>query len=61
MIIEVTGHRAGWLALYAGIAGGGAIPYDRVLATRFGTAAAELLCCGDYGKMVAREGNDINT
>jgi 6-phosphofructokinase 1 len=153
MIIEVMGHRAGWLALYAGIAGGGDIilipeipysidsivrhlmkrervrkqfsivvvaegalsteeaelskeerkkrqkknkspskgydikaeientygmdtrvtvlghqqrggapsPYDRILATRFGTAAAELLCCGDYGKMVALEGNDIKT
>jgi 6-phosphofructokinase 1 len=34
MIVEVMGHRAGWLALYAGIAGGGdvillpEIPYD---------------------------------
>jgi 6-phosphofructokinase 1 len=151
MIIEVMGHRAGWLALYAGIAGGGDIilipeipysidsivhhlmkrerggkqfsivvvaegalstdefelsreerkkrqkknrspskgyelkdeieiaygmdtrvtvlghqqrggapsPYDRVLATRFGTTAADLLHRGDYGKMVALEGNDI--
>jgi 6-phosphofructokinase 1 len=151
MIIEVMGHRAGWLALYAGIAGGGDIilipeipysidsivnhlmkrerggkqfsivvvaegalsqeeaqlpkeelkkrqkkatvpskgyalkeeiervygmetrvtvlghqqrggapsPYDRVLATQFGTAAAELLYRGDYGKMVALDGNDI--
>jgi phosphofructokinase-like protein len=151
MIIEVMGHRAGWLALYAGIAGGGDIilipeipysvdsivrhlmkrdregkqfsivvvaegaisaeeagpskedrkkrqknkgassrgyelksaieeaygmetrvtvlghlqrggapsPYDRVLATRFGTAAAELLFQGTYGHMVALEGNNI--
>ena len=34
MVIEVMGHKAGWLALYAGIAGGGdviiipEIPYD---------------------------------
>jgi phosphofructokinase-like protein len=34
MIVEVMGHRAGWIALYAGIAGGGdiilipEIPYD---------------------------------
>jgi 6-phosphofructokinase 1 len=34
MIIEVMGHRAGWIALYAGVAGGGdiilipEIPYD---------------------------------
>jgi len=153
MIIEVMGHRAGWLALYAGIAGGGDIilipeipysiesivhhlmkreregkqfsivvvaegalsveevkllkedrkkmqkgiptlsrgyelkdeienaygmetrvtvlghlqrggtptPYDRILATRFGTAAAELLYHGSYGKMVALEGNNIVT
>jgi phosphofructokinase-like protein len=151
MIIEVMGHRAGWLALYAGIAGGGDIilipeipysaesivghlmkrdregkqfsivvvaegalsveearqskeerkkrkknsaapsrgyelkeaieevygmetrvtvlghlqrggtpsPYDRVLATRFGTAAAELLCQGKYGHMVALQGDNI--
>jgi len=39
--------------------GGAPSPFDRVLATRFGTTAADLLCCGDYGKMVALEGNDI--
>jgi 6-phosphofructokinase 1 len=148
MVIETMGHRAGWLALYSGIAGGGdvilipEIPYDikaigrhlikraktgksfsivvvaegalseeeawmdkkdrkkariesgvpfigyrvareieaetgmetratalgyiqrggipsasdRVLATRFGTAAADMLARGEYGKMVARIG-----
>lgn len=149
MVIEVMGHRAGWLALYAGIAGGGDVvlipeipyeierianhlemrrnrgkafsivvvaegavsteeaegprgdrragavggssigyrvaeeienatgmetrvtvlgyqqrggppaPYDRVLATRFGTAAAEMLHRGEYGRMVALEGNRV--
>jgi 6-phosphofructokinase 1 len=39
--------------------GGAPSPFDRVLATRFGTAAAELLYRGNYGKMVALEGNDI--
>jgi len=151
MVMETMGHKAGWLALYSGIAGGGdviiipEIPYDikaigahlndrvksgksfsivvvaegalsaeeakmdkkdrkkrraddklpsvayrvaqeieeetgmetratvlghvqrggipsasdRVLATSLGTAAADLLAAGDYGKMVAQIGNDI--
>lgn len=33
--------------------GGTPSPYDRIIATQFGTAAAELLYRGDYGKMVA--------
>jgi 6-phosphofructokinase 1 len=36
--------------------GGTPSPYDRLLATMFGTAAAELLYRGEYGKMVALEG-----
>jgi phosphofructokinase-like protein len=39
--------------------GGTPSPYDRVLATQFGTVAAELLYKGDYGNMVAREKDDI--
>jgi len=150
MVIETMGHKAGWLALYSGIAGGGdvilipEIPYDiktiahhlndraksgksfsivvvaegalsteeakmdkkerrkaraesgipfigyrvaqeieaetgmetratvlgyvqrggipsatdRVLATRFGTCAADMLARGEYGKMIARIGNN---
>jgi 6-phosphofructokinase 1 len=153
MVIELMGHKAGWLALYAGIAGGGdvilipEIPYDinaigrhlearvrngrtfsivvaaegalsveearmekkerkryreqsgtpsvgyrlareieaatgmetratvlgyvqrggipsatdRVLATSLGTAAAELLARGEYGRMAALTGNDIGS
>lgn len=128
MVIEVMGHHAGWIALYAGIAGGGDIilipeipydekiicdylqkratikkaysivvvaegietpkkmkagdhianmimdkldyetrvtvlgylqrggtpsPTDRILATRYGTHAAELIASRDFGKMVA--------
>jgi 6-phosphofructokinase 1 len=150
IVIEVMGHKAGWLALYAGVAGGGdvilipEIPYDikaignhlkdraksgktfslvvvaegalsikeaemdkrerkkyraengpsvafrvareifeetgmetrstvlgyvqrggipsasdRVLATSLGTAAADLLAKGEYGRMVALNGNEI--
>ena len=152
IVIELMGHKAGWLALYAGVAGGGdvillpEIPYDvkaigrhleerarsgktfsivvvaegalsveeskmdkrdrkkhraengpsvayriareiydetgmetratvlgymqrggipsasdRVLATSLGTAAADLLAKGDYGRMVALSGNDITS
>jgi len=152
IVIEVMGHKAGWLALYAGVAGGGdiilipEIPYnikdignhlkdriklgknfsivvvaegalsieeakmekrdrkkyraengpsvafrvareieketdmetrstvlgyvqrggvpsadDRVLATSLGTAAADLLAKGEYGRMVALTGNDIGS
>jgi 6-phosphofructokinase 1 len=152
IVIELMGHKAGWLALYAGVAGGGdiilipEIPYDikiigrhleerassgktfsivvvaegalsveeskmekrdrkkyraehgpsaayrvaheinaatgmetratvlgymqrggipsasdRVLATSLGTAAADLLARGDYGRMVALSGNDITS
>ncbi|MDP4092970.1 MAG: ATP-dependent 6-phosphofructokinase [Bacillota bacterium] len=39
--------------------GGAPSPYDRVIATQFGTAAAELLNDGDYGKMVARFNDKI--
>ena len=151
IVIELMGHKAGWLALYAGVAGGGHVilipemPYDarviarhiekraksgkafsivvvaegalsiaeagmdkkdrkkhlenapsaafrvaheieaetdmetratvlgyvqrggipsatdRVLATSLGTAAAELLANGKYGRMVALTGNDIGS
>ncbi|MCL1817749.1 MAG: ATP-dependent 6-phosphofructokinase, partial [Spirochaetaceae bacterium] len=39
--------------------GGTPSPYDRLLATMFGTAAAELLYRGEYGKMVALEGTRV--
>ena len=39
--------------------GGPACPYDRVLATRFGTAAARLIMEQKYGYMVGIQGNDI--
>ena len=34
---------------------------DRILATSLGTAAAELLARGEYGRMVALSGNDITS
>lgn len=39
--------------------GGSPIAFDRILATRFGTAAADLVACGDFGKMVALRQDSI--
>ena len=109
-IVEIMGHKVGWLTLHAGIAGGadiillpeipydlnvvcdalkkrsaagkkfsiiavaeGAIskvpclmqrggepcPYDRVLSTRLGAEAAELIKKGEYGYMVVVKDNEI--
>jgi ATP-dependent phosphofructokinase / diphosphate-dependent phosphofructokinase len=135
MVIEVMGHHAGWLALYAGVAGGGDVilipelgydmkavnkylkkrmksgkpysivvvaegikkpnktsaaayiagkieegvgvetrntilgyiqrggspsPMDRVLASRYGARAVDLIANEDYGKMVMKNGDEIN-
>lgn len=134
MVIEIMGHHAGWLTLYAGMAGGGDVilipeldydikvvneyltrranenkdysivvvaegiktpkkrsaagylseeiengtgletrktilgyiqrggspsPMDRILATRFGAAAVNLIAKEDYGKMVIKKGEKI--
>lgn len=39
--------------------GGSPCPYDRVLSTRFGAAAAKLIIEGKYGYMVALKGNKV--
>jgi phosphofructokinase-like protein len=39
--------------------GGSPSAYDRVLATRFGIKAAELVLSGSFGRMAALKGNDI--
>ena len=39
--------------------GGSPSPYDRVLATRFGVAAVELVAKGEFGKMVALRADAI--
>jgi phosphofructokinase-like protein len=41
--------------------GGSPTAYDRVLATRFGVAAVELVHAGDFGKMVALQGDHITS
>ncbi len=40
--------------------GGIPSPWDRVLATTFGTAAADLLAKGEYGKMVSLKGEEVS-
>jgi phosphofructokinase-like protein len=39
--------------------GGRPIPYDRILSTRFGVAAVELIKKGQFGKMVSLKGSSI--
>lgn len=39
--------------------GGTPVAYDRVLATQFGTAAADMLASGDYNKLVALRNNEL--
>lgn len=39
--------------------GGSPCPYDRVLSTRLGAAAAEAILDGDYGYMLGVKKNDI--
>ncbi len=39
--------------------GGSPIAFDRILATRFGQAAADLVAAGDFGRMVALRGDVI--
>src|SRR4029079_10464193 len=39
--------------------GGTPTAFDRILATRFGLAAADAVNDGDTGKMVARQGTEI--
>jgi 6-phosphofructokinase 1 len=39
--------------------GGSPSPFDRILSTRFGVAAVELIARGEFGKMVALRGGQI--
>ena len=41
--------------------GGAPCPYDRVISTRFGAAAAELIIKGKYGNMVAMVNGEIKS
>ncbi|HUT39149.1 MAG TPA: ATP-dependent 6-phosphofructokinase [Methanoregula sp.] len=41
--------------------GGSPTAFDRILATRFGVAAVQLVQAGDFGKMVALQGNRVTS
>jgi 6-phosphofructokinase 1 len=41
--------------------GGSPTPFDRILATRFGVAAVELIAKGDFGKMVCLRNSQIES
>jgi ATP-dependent phosphofructokinase / diphosphate-dependent phosphofructokinase len=56
---DLTGREARCVVLGHLQRGGGPTAFDRVLATRFGGAAVELIRRGVYGKMVANNPPDI--
>lgn len=58
-IEEVTGLETRTAVLGHIQRGGSATAYDRVLGTRFGSKAVELVKKGDFGKMVALRGTEI--
>ena len=58
-LAQATGLETRLTALGYVQRGGTPSAYDRVLATSFGTAAAQLMASGDFGKMVAMRGSEI--
>ena len=58
-IEERTGYESRMTILGHVQRGGSPTAYDRVLATRFGVAAADAVAEGDFGKMVALRGTRI--
>ncbi len=58
-IEEMTGLEARATVLGHLQRGGTPTPFDRILATRFGVGATEMIANGDFNKMVALKGSDI--
>jgi phosphofructokinase-like protein len=58
-ITEITGMEARETVLGYIQRGGTPSPMDRVLATRYGSAAADMIARQEYGKMVALKDNEI--
>lgn len=56
---ELTGKEARWVVLGHLQRGGAPTSFDRILATRFGGKAVELVRKGEFGKMVAFHPPDI--
>jgi len=60
-ITELTGLETRQTVLGYIQRGGAPSPTDRMLATRYGAAAADLIAERDYGKMVALKNNEITS
>jgi 6-phosphofructokinase 1 len=60
-ITELTGLETRETILGYTQRGGSPSPMDRILASRLGAAAAELIAAGQYGRMVAIQGNEITS
>jgi len=60
-ITELTGIETRETVLGYIQRGGTPSPMDRVLATRYGSAAADLIAKRDFGKMVALKNNEITS
>ena len=60
-IAELTGIETRETVLGYIQRGGTPSPMDRVLATRYGSAAADMIAKRDFGKMVALKNNDITS
>src|SRR5438128_272013 len=56
MVVEVMGRNAGWIAIHSGVAPSA---FDRVLATRYGLGAIDMVHRGEFGCMAALRGNKI--
>jgi len=59
IIEQKTGIETRYVVLGHLQRGGAPTAFDRILGTRYGVAAAELILKGEFGKMVALRGNDI--
>ncbi|MDP4179603.1 MAG: 6-phosphofructokinase [Bacillota bacterium] len=57
---KLTGHETRVTILGHLQRGGRPVPFDRILSTRYGVAAVEMLNEGKFGMMVGLQGNSIN-
>ena len=60
-ISEMTGIEARETVLGYTQRGGSPCPFDRILSTRMGSHAVELVARGEFGRMVAVNGGDITS
>ncbi len=59
VIRERTGYETRAVVLGHLLRGGTPTAFDRILGTKYGVKAMELVLAGDFGRMVALRGNDI--